>query len=235
MLEGFHPVKHALRFGAELLLAVTTDPPGSAALAAALAPDLADVLAAALRAVDGATLALLVPGGHPTGVAALARRPNHPPAALLADPAPAPLVVLENPRNLGNVGAVIRVAAGLGAGGVLTTGTVDPWHPQVIRGSAGLHFAVPVSRSADLAGLLATSRPVVVLDPGGEDVRRAQLPDRALLVFGSERGGISAATRRQADALVALPIRPGVSSYNLATAVAMTLYEWARSTTSGEI
>ena len=226
VLDGFHPVKHALRFGAEVVLAVTTDLAGTLTLAAAVAPELTDLLAATLHPVDAAVLARLVPPGHPTGVAALARRPDRPLDTLLANPGPAPVVLLENPRNLGNVGAVIRVAAGIGAGGVITTGTVDPWHPQVLRGSAGLHFALPVNRAEAVP---AGPRPVLALDPGGVDLRSGGIPDRALLVFGSERSGISPATRDRADALIALPIRPGVSSYNLATAVAMALYEWARS------
>ena len=49
-----------------------------------------------------------------------------------------------------------RAAAGLNAGGVISTGDVDPWHPNVLRGSAGLHFALPVARadSLDFAGEL---------------------------------------------------------------------------------
>jgi TrmH family RNA methyltransferase len=50
------------------------------------------------------------------------------------------------------------------------------------------------------------------------------LPDRPLLVFGSERHGLGPELLARADARVALPMRPGVSSLNLATAVAAILY-----------
>jgi TrmH family RNA methyltransferase len=135
----------------------------------------------------------------------------------------APLVVLDDPRHLGNVGAVVRLAAGCGAGGVLTTGSVDPWHPSVLRASAGLHFAVPVVRREPDR---LPAGPLFALDPEGEDLRGLTLPDDALLAFGSERRGLSADLRARADHLVALPMRPQVSSYNLATSVAMTLYHW---------
>jgi len=223
LLDGFHAVKHALRFAARVDLVLAADRRQALALAGSLAPDLAGRLADRLVEVPPGTLAALTGGGHPTGVAGLARRPE---PVLPEVPRAAPLVVLDQPRHLGNVGAVIRVAAGLGASGVLTTGTVDPWHPTVLRGSAGLHFALPVLRSLqdDLADLPG---PLVVLDPAGADLRTLRLPDGAALVFGSERRGVSPAVRSRADLLAALPMRPLVSSYNLATAVAMTLYHWS--------
>ncbi len=52
------------------------------------------------------------------------------------------------------------------------------------------------------------------------------MPDGALLAFGSERSGLSPALKERATGLVALPMREGVSSYNLATSVAMALFHW---------
>lgn len=225
LLDGFHAVKHALRFGAAVGPAVATDRAAALALAADLAPDLAGRLDGLLTEIPPAGLAGLVARPHPTGIAALARRPA--PAAGSAAPAGAerraPLVVLDNPRHLGNTGAVVRLAAGIGAAGVLTTGTVDPWHPAVVRAAAGLHFALPVARcrAADLP-----AGPLLGLDPAGTDIREVPVPDGALLAFGSERHGLGPELRERATRLVALPMRPGVSSYNLATSVSMTLYHW---------
>ena len=222
LLDGFHAVKHALRFGAPVDLAVTADRARALALAGTLAPDLAGTLAGLLVQVGPGTLAALAGGAHPTAVAGLARRPE---TALREVARTAPVVLLDDPRHLGNVGAVVRVAAGLGAAAVLTTGTVDPWHPTVLRGSAGLHFALPVLR-VDAAELADLPGPLLALDAGGTDIRGLAVPDGAALVFGSERRGVSAGLRRRADALVALPMRRRVSSYNLATSVAMALYHW---------
>ncbi len=49
-------------------------------------------------------------------------------------------------------------------------------------------------------------------------------PPGSLLVVGAERGGVSAEVTASAHAVVRLPMRPGVSSLNLATAVAAALY-----------
>jgi RNA methyltransferase, TrmH family len=220
LLDGFHPVKHALRFGADVPLVVTADRAGMLALAGSLAPDLADRLGEAAVETDERTLRGLTGTRQHTNVAALARRPAPEPA-----PATAPTVLLIEPRHLGNVGAVVRVAAGLGAAAVLTTGTVDPWHPDAIRGSAGLHFAVPTRRIDD-GELARLPGPLLAVDPAGRDAREQCIPAGAVLAFGSERVGVPAGIRRRADAVLAIPMRPGVSSYNLATSVAMLLYQW---------
>ncbi|MFD9391462.1 TrmH family RNA methyltransferase [Streptomyces sp. NPDC060000] len=226
LLDGFHALKHAVRFGAEVPVAVTADRRAALALADELAPDVREALDALLTEVPEATYTSLVPRPHPTAVAGLAVRPSR--AANLErlgqTPRSTPVVVLDNPRNLGNAGAVIRLAAGFGATGVVTTGTLDPWHPTVVRGGAGLHFATAVER---LAVDELPVGPVFALDPEGDDIRAVGLPDDALLAFGSERSGLSAELRARADHLLALPMRPQVSSYNLATSVAMTLYHWS--------
>jgi TrmH family RNA methyltransferase len=226
LLDGFHALKHAVRFGAEVPVAVTTDREATLALADELAPDVRRTLDALLTEVPEPVYASLVPRPHPTAVAALAVRPSR--AAnlerLALMPRTAPVVVLDQPRNLGNAGAVIRLAAGFGATGVVTTGTLDPWHPTVVRAGAGLHFATAVER---VTVEELPPGPLFALDPEGDDIRGLKLPDDAVLTFGSERSGLSADLRARADHLLSLPMRPQVSSYNLATSVAMTLYHWS--------
>jgi RNA methyltransferase, TrmH family len=221
LLEGFHAVKHALRFGAVVDPFVATDRVEALALAVSHAPDLLERFEQ-VREVDKVEFVRLVGRGHPTGVAGFAARPVVDVPGLLAGRR-APLVLLDNPRNLGNFGAVVRVAAGLGAGGVVSIGDVDPWHPNVLRGSAGLHFALPVGRVGGVDGI---GGPVFALDADGADIADVRIPGDAVLAFGSERHGLSAAVRERADHLVSLPMRPLVSSYNLTTSVAMALYHW---------
>jgi RNA methyltransferase, TrmH family len=209
-LEGFHAVKHALRFAPELVDAVTVaDLAATRALSDRLAPDITELLLQ--RARTGTV-------EHPTGVEARARRPIEDRTALTRRATP--LVLLDEPRHPGNAGAVIRVAAAAGASGVVLTGALNPWHPAVLRGSAGLHYALPVLHvdPADVTG------PLIVLDADGGDLRT--LPDDAVLVVGSERAGVGTTMRERADAVVRLPMQPGVSSLNLATAAAAALYFW---------
>ncbi|HSZ13072.1 MAG TPA: TrmH family RNA methyltransferase [Solirubrobacteraceae bacterium] len=230
VLEGLHPLKHALRFDADVLEAVTRDADELARLAAQLAPDVAARMLALAREIEPKVFDQLAPLAPSTGVIALARRRPIEPAAVLALPSPAPVVVLEDPRDLGNMGACVRVAAAADVAGVLTSGSHDPWHPDALRGAAGLHFAMPVARLDALEQLCALAReherPLLALDPDGEPLEPAQLPARAVLAFGTERHGLSPELLASADARVSIPMRAGVSSLNLATSVAAVLFAW---------
>jgi RNA methyltransferase, TrmH family len=226
VLEGFHALKHALRFDATLLEVVVSDEASLEQLADTLAPDLSARLLALARPVEPAVFAQLAPLPPPTGVIAMAERRPGDPTAILADPREAPVVLLEDPRDLGNMGACVRVAAAADAAGVLTTGGHDPWHPDALRGAAGLHYAVPVARLEGPAVLGARDRPLLAVDPEGEQLDPAALPPRAVLAFGTERYGLSDELTARADAQISIPMAPGVSSLNLATSVAAVLFAW---------
>jgi tRNA G18 (ribose-2'-O)-methylase SpoU len=223
VLEGLHALKHALRFDAAIERAVTADRTAALRLAGQLAPDLVGRLEALLEEIPAGLFGRLTPTPPATGVVAIARRPRSDLAALLGHPAGAPLVLLENPGDLGNIGAVVRVAAAAGAAGVLATGRHDPWHPAALRGSAGLHFALPVAR---IEALPSSPRPLVALHPEGEPLDGSALPEAAVLAFGTERDGLSPRLLARACRRIAIPMTRGVSSLNLATAVAVTLYAW---------
>ncbi len=218
VIEGFHALKHALRFGARIETAVAVDPAAARALAHSLAPDIERRLADILEPVPAKLFRELAPHPPDSGILALARRPSPrvPPVPLSA-----PVVLLDAPAHLGNLGAAVRVAAAAGAAAVLTTGPLDPWHPTAVRAAAGLHFALPVARIADLD---AIPGPIIGLDPNGAPIHPRKLPRAAIYAFGSERRGLSAELRDRTEALLALPMREGVSSLNLATSVAALLY-----------
>jgi TrmH family RNA methyltransferase len=229
VLEGLHPLKHALRFDATVLQVVCGDLARLEDLASQLAPDVSARMLALAHAIPADVFAQLAPLPPSTGVISLARRPAVDPVTVLADARPAPVVLLEDPRDLGNIGACIRVAAAADAGAVLTTGSHDPWHPDALRGSAGLHYALPVSRLS--GGLPSTlDRPLLALDPAGDPFDPAALPARAILAFGTERHGLSSELLAHADARVAIPMRAGVSSLNLATSVAAVLFAYRLAT-----
>ena len=235
VLEGFHALKHALRFDAALLEVVVSDEAPLERLTGALAPDLSARLRALAQPVEPSIFAQLAPLPPPTGVIALAERRSIDPAAVLADSRAAPVILLEDPRDLGNMGACVRVAAAAEIAGVLTTGGHDPWHPDALRGAAGLHFAVPVARLERPQTLNALDRPLLAVDPDGEPLQPGGLDPRALLAFGSERHGLSRELSAKADARVSIPMQAGVSSLNLATSVAAVLFAWRLAPRAGFI
>ena len=223
VLEGFHPLKHAIRFGAELLEVVAAEDGDLDKLVAEYAPDTAATIDGNARIIPDDVFAKLAPVTPPTGVIAIAKRPEASPDQILDNPDPAPVVLLENPRNLLNIGAAIRVSAAAGAAGVLTTGPQDPWNPAAVIAATGLQYAIPV---AWIDSLPTNHRSLVVIDPGGEPLRQGSLPSNAVLAFGAEREGLSQELMARAAHCVSIPMAPGVSSLNLATAVSAVLYAW---------
>ena len=224
VLEGLHALKHAQRFGADLLQIVMSDDATADALASDLAPDTLPLLAAALR-VSPAIFAQLAPVAHPTGVMALARRPSIDTTHVLDGPGGS-IVLLERPTHAGNIGAAVRVAAAAGAAALLVLAGEDPWSPAAVRGGAGLQFALPVAR---LDAIPAHSRALVAVHPDGVELTSAALPADGIYAFGSERTGLSAELLGRATRRIRIPMRAGVSSLNLATAVAVILYHGVRS------
>jgi TrmH family RNA methyltransferase len=138
-------------------------------------------------------------------------------------------VLLDDPRNSKNLGAVIRVGAGVGAAGVLVHGSANLCDPAAVRGAAGLQWALPGWGSPTLLAELDDVRArtpiaLVGLDADAPTFDPAAFTTPTIFAFGSERTGLSEAVRTRCDAVVSLPMAAHVSSLNLATAVSAVLY-----------
>ncbi len=223
VLEGFHPARHAIRFGAELDVAVTYDPQRLLEICERLAPGMSGDIEGVLQVVSRERFTRLSRRSLSSPLLSICARPEHEHdvAAALAARAK-PIVHLDRPRNPGNVGAVIRVAAAADLGGVTVSGQ-DPWSPVAIRSATGLQFALPVT-STELP--TSSGRPIVAVDITGEPLDTAPLAPDSILVVGGERHGLPGWIREAAQSSVGVPMRPGVSSLNLATALAAVLYSW---------
>ena len=221
VLDGLHAVKHALRFDAVMLEMVSPDVEAAVTLGTQVAPDVLPQFNEQLKPVSPDDYRQLSPVPPDTGVIAIARRPDVDVGQVLNGPTKEPVVLLENPRNPFNIGAAVRVAAAAGATGVLVTGQQDPWHPAAIVSAAGLQFALPVTRTDEIP---ECKRSIVVIDPRGEPMPWSDVPVGAILAFGTERHGVSDELMSRAVRRLSIPMSQGVSSLNLATSVAISLY-----------
>jgi TrmH family RNA methyltransferase len=144
-----------------------------------------------------------------------------------------PVLFLDRIQDPGNLGAVARVAEAAGAAGLcLGPGTVDPAHPRALRASAGSLLRLPVLEGADRTAVrrhLDAPLPWVLLSPAdGEDLYRTDLPERLVLLLGSEGTGVSAELARSADLRIRVPMAPPVESLNVAVAAGVVLFELVR-------
>lgn len=139
-------------------------------------------------------------------------------------------LALEEVRDPGNLGTIVRTVDAVGARGVILIGNAcDPYSREAVRATMGSVFAVPlvrVSREEFLAWRAAWRGDVVGthLD-GREDFRRATYKGPVLLVMGSEGPGLSDSLTRACSKLVRIPMAGKLDSLNLAVATALTLYQ----------
>lgn len=218
ILEGFHVCKHALRFEADIVELVTPDRERLTAMLDQYAPDIKKQILDKVQVIDYEQFEKYsnVIIRTPLAGRAVVSQQNLSEQGIV--------VLLDNPRDLENIGAVVRLSAGMNVEAVAITGDVDPWHKNCLRGSQGLHFAVPVLHIDQINGRYLCNRPVIVFDETGQDLATTTIPGNAVLVFGSERQGVSQKWLDHSDTVVKIPQRDGVSSYNLATSVAMGVY-----------
>ncbi len=139
-------------------------------------------------------------------------------------------LALEDVRDPGNLGTIIRTVDAVGASGIILIGNCcDPYSREAVRATMGSVFAVPLVRTSreDFLAWRAGWRGDVVgthLD-AREDFRTAAYKGPVLLVMGSEGPGLSESLTRSCSRLVKIPMAGKLDSLNLAVATALTLYQ----------
>ncbi len=170
------------------------------------------------------------------GVLALVRRPPVPPvepwlAGLRDD---LPLVLAEHLVDVDNVGSVFRNARALGAAGVLLDDTsADPLYRKAVRTSMGTVLDLPWTqavRGTAWAQVRAAGYRLMALTPapGAVPLRDAILEARGgrlAIVVGNEGAGLTDEALAACEVRVRIPMEEGADSLNVATALALALYE----------
>ena len=138
------------------------------------------------------------------------------------------IVVLDAIQDPGNVGTILRTAAGLGVTAtVALPGTVDLWNAKVVRSAMGAQFHHPAFRTTweDLDPFLAAGQVTAWgADGAGDPPNAAPVPSRLALVLGNEGSGLREDARRRCARLVGLPVTPAVESLNVAVAAGILIY-----------
>jgi 23S rRNA (guanosine2251-2'-O)-methyltransferase len=136
---------------------------------------------------------------------------------------------VHDPQNLG---AVLRVAEGVGAGVAVPERGSAPLSDAVSRSSAGAVERVPVVRVGNVRRFLDRAKVqgfrVVGLDPAGSDLYSMDLTGDLAIVLGAEGRGIRRLVREGCDLLGRLPMKGKLASLNVAAAAAASAYEALR-------
>lgn len=213
LAEGPHLLEEARRSGVEI----------GAVIAAESARTIPEAGEARVMQVADATFAGLASTGTTQGVLALVR----PRAWTLEDVLRGtPLVVvLDAVQDPGNAGAIVRAAEAFQATGVVfRKGSVNPYNPKCLRGSAGSIFRMPVVTAEDLTGL---ALPLFAAEANAKAaVTGIDLTEACGIVIGAEGRGVSPELAAKAIG-VRIPTS-GVESLNAAVAAGILLYEASR-------
>lgn len=147
---------------------------------------------------------------------------------------PAPLLlVAEGLEKPGNLGAMLRTADAAGVDAVIAVDPVTDWsNPNVIRGSKGTVFSVPVASTtldelvpwlqAGGIRLVATTPDTTLLHTD------ADLTGPVAIAVGTEKHGLTAAALTAADVAIRIPMAGQVNSLNAGVAAAVVVYEAVR-------
>lgn len=146
------------------------------------------------------------------------------------------LVLLEDVQDPRNLGALLRVCEGAGAGRVLVRDRGSaPLTSTVAKTSAGASEWLPVERIGNAARELERLKEqgfwIYGADSEGEPPWTVDLTGKVVLCLGGEEKGLRALTRKVCDRLLGLPMRGRVGSLNVATAASALLYEAVRQRT----
>jgi TrmH family RNA methyltransferase len=136
-------------------------------------------------------------------------------------------------QDPGNLGALTRIAAGLGAQFVLATkGSVSPWHPRAVRGASGTNFRLPVFEGVEIDEFFelcdAQKVSTWAACSDGENLvsATAQLSSSAVaLILGEEGRGLGDDIVAKCSSKVGIPLTRDVESLNVATAAAIFAHQ----------
>jgi TrmH family RNA methyltransferase len=230
LLDGEHLIEDAIAAGLPLDVVIGADDRWRER------PDLADRLATLdhppqLFAAAPSILDAVSPVKTPTGFVALARWSCTSLTTSLGG-ARAFVLAAVDVQDPGNFGAIVRSADALGATGVVAIGaTADPAGWKALRGTMGSAFRVPIARASldqTLSHARASGLTVLAAALDGTPIDRCDLARPVVVLLGSEGLGLPDAALAAADEHIAIPMRAGINSLNVAVSAALIAYEARR-------
>jgi TrmH family RNA methyltransferase len=233
LLEGPQAVAEALQYRPELLVELYATP-----TALERYSDIARGAAEADLEVEFVTevvLDAMADTVTPQGIIAVCRQFPTSLKDILGNE-PKLIAILEEVRDPGNAGTIIRAADAAGADAVILTGrSVDLYNPKVVRATTGSLFHLPVAVGSELEGVVEKAKGaglrVIAADIKGADLLVARqegaLEAPTAWLFGNEARGLSDEHYGLADRAITVPIYGHAESMNLATAASVCLYESA--------
>lgn len=144
---------------------------------------------------------------------------------------PSRVLILDNLRDPGNLGTILRTAGAAGVQVVvLSPGCADPYNPKSLRSGMGAHFRVPVIEATweQIAGYCKSLN--IYLASGNSGVGYDSVDWQAdwALIIGNEAHGVGSDASQLAMSTIMIPMAGETESLNAAIAAGIILFEAAR-------
>ena len=147
---------------------------------------------------------------------------------------PAHILILEDVRDPGNLGTILRSAEGAGVTGIiLSANSVDMYNPKTIRSTMGSIYRVPFLYVEELEEVIVSLKQEGVrvfathLDGEAYDTKE-QYQGEVAFLLGNEAKGLSPEVVGLADTKVKIPMQGKVESLNVAIAASVFMFEVSR-------
>lgn len=144
------------------------------------------------------------------------------------------VVILDNITDPGNLGTIIRTCCAANVDGIiLTTSSVDLFNPKVVRSATGNLWKIPIAISNSTEELINCLK-LYKYNVLASDVTavskyyNSKYNGNTAIIFGSEAHGVSKSYINNSDSLIKIPISPHVESLNVASSVAIIVFEACR-------
>ena len=165
---------------------------------------------------------------HPQGILAVVRQRKYE----LRDITGGDLyLILDNVRDPGNLGTIIRTAEAAGASAVIMNkGCADIYSPKVVRSTMGSIFRLPFIYTEDLDEPVREIKKdgvtVYAADVSGVSITIEKIAERRAFIIGNEGNGISDDVIKLADRTVSIPMAGKVESLNAAVSAAILMFRF---------
>ena len=222
LIEGFKGVEEALKYGLEVTHVFLNEKHSEK-----ISKYPEDIL----YLVDDKILKKISTTDTPCEILAVAKQFKYRVKDLLKDENPL-IILIEDIKDPGNLGAIIRTAKAAGASGIILSGkTADIFNPKIVRSTAGNLWKIPfvyLDGKNRLKSILSDCEEIqFVATAAGSKTSYFEVNYKSPIVvmFGSEAEGLSEDLLKQADITAEIPMDSEVESLNLSISAGIVLYE----------
>lgn len=140
------------------------------------------------------------------------------------------VVLLENIKDLGNLGTILRTSVAFGADAVVLFGKecADLYNPKCVRSTVGNLWKIPVvyiSYFSELEKVFSNYDRIATLPRATHLLKNSKIDEKVVVMFGSEADGLSEDLIKFSTKSVKIEMTKSVESLNLSVSCAVVLYE----------